>query len=92
MSKVRQEQPDSSDVGTVICSECGAEADPQRDQEDLPNEGWDLDGEFGARCPECVSLRSPIAQENEGLDGVAAVVEAAEKKAPRKRRRKKAEK
>lgn len=44
------------DTDPVVCSDCGAEPDEAtKTQTDLENEGWDFTGEFGARCPGCVT-------------------------------------
>lgn len=70
----------------VVCSECAAEADPAVDPADLCNEGWDTEGEFGARCPECVAANSEIGH----AVGIKAAAEVAAAAPKLKKRRKKA--
>lgn len=63
----------------VVCTGCGAEADPHTKRHLLPDEGWDLDGEFGERCPECVAADNKTSEGTAGLDDLAAAVGAKKK-------------
>ncbi len=63
----------------VVCTGCGAESDPHTKHHLLPDEGWDLDGEFGERCPECVAKDAKMSEGTAGLDAVAEVVGATKK-------------
>ncbi len=71
----------------IVCTECGAE--PGFDgtetfdvREFLADGGWDLDGEFGERCPECVGEANRISEGTAGLDELAAALGATKKGEP----------
>ena len=55
----------------VICADCGIEA-IVRDPAILASCGWDLECEYGQRCPSCVNNVNP--SHTEGLDALVEVV------------------
>jgi hypothetical protein len=63
----------------ITCSECGAEADPHTKRHLLPDDGWDLDGEFGERCPECVAEANRVNEGTAGLNDLAEALGAKKK-------------
>lgn len=56
-----------------MCVECGAE--PAEENGELILDGWDLNGEFGERCPECRVMYQPIGG-SQGAGAIADVVQA----------------
>jgi hypothetical protein len=70
----------------IVCTGCGAEPDLDSNPEGfdvsdvLTDSGWDLDGEFGERCPECVAeARASGAEGTAGLDDLAEALGAKKK-------------
>lgn len=64
----------------VVCAECGAEpVEPNQTRSQMELEGWDFNGEFGERCPECVGLSTPM-EGDAGLDAIAEALGATKKK------------
>lgn len=68
-----------TDDESVVCSECLAE--PCDGEDGAPDlSGWETEGEFGARCPECCATSEAVGS-SEGIAGVAEAA-AVEEKAP----------
>lgn len=55
----------------VTCSECLSESVGGQTAVELEADGWDLSGEFGERCPECV-VRNETTGSGRGLEAVAS--------------------
>lgn len=60
----------------IVCVECNAE--PAEENGQLVTDGWDLEGEFGERCPECRVLNQAIGG-SQGAGAIAEVVQATKK-------------
>lgn len=61
----------------IVCIECCAEPATNPDGS-LILDGWDLNGEFGERCPECRLFNQPIGG-SQGASAIADVVQAVKK-------------
>jgi hypothetical protein len=64
----------------IICTECGAEPEEgEHTRASLTGAGWELDGEFGEKCPECVAEARKISAGTAGLDDLAEALGAKKK-------------
>jgi hypothetical protein len=70
----------------IVCTGCGAEPGDELGNAEgnlnyaLLLNGWELEGEFGERCPECVAeARASGAEGTAGLDDLAEALGAKKK-------------
>lgn len=78
----------------IICG-CGAEpGNAKATPDELRQEGWNPEGEFGPQCPECVANEPPASEAVDFVEAINEVTEEVKKKTATKKRkpRKKKEK